>query len=57
MDATGEKEAAYRELAAADAEAGEAIAHHTARLKHLQDTLAQVGALAGPAGASLPPGV
>lgn len=44
VEATGEQEAAYRQLAAADAVAAEAIAQRTARLRLLQETLVQVGA-------------
>lgn len=43
VEATGAQETAYRELAAADAQAAEAIAQRTARLRQLQETLAQVG--------------
>ena len=41
-EATGERQAAYRDLAAADAAAAEAIAQRTARLAQLQETLVQV---------------
>lgn len=40
--ATGEQEAEYKELVAADAVAAEAIRQRTARLRQLQETLAQV---------------
>lgn len=43
LEATGTQDAAYRELAQADAAAGEAIAQRTARLRQLQQTLVQVG--------------
>lgn len=41
LDATGDQEAAYRELASADSEAAQAIEQRTARLRQLQQTLAQ----------------
>lgn len=44
QEATWEQEEAYQELAAADAEAADAIAQRTERLRHLQETLAQVPA-------------
>lgn len=47
VEATGEQEAAYRELATADAEAAAAIAQRTARLRRLQETLVQVGGRGG----------
>lgn len=43
VEDTGAQEAAFRELAAADAAAADAIAQRTARLRQLQETLAQVG--------------
>ncbi len=42
MDTTSGQDAVYRELAAADARAAKAIAQRTARLRQLQETLAQV---------------
>ena len=47
LEATGEQQAAYKELAAADAVAAAAIEQRTARLRQLQETLVQVGG-AGP---------
>lgn len=47
VEATGEQEAAFRELAAVDAETAAAIAQRTARLRQLQETLVQVGGHAG----------
>ncbi|PSC75832.1 flagellar associated [Micractinium conductrix] len=41
VEDTGAQEAAFRELAAADAAAADAIAQRTARLRQLQETLAQ----------------
>jgi hypothetical protein len=41
-EATGEQEDAYRQLAAADEEAAQAIAQRTARLRGLQQALVQV---------------
>jgi hypothetical protein len=43
LEATGEQQAAYKELAAADAVAAAAIEQRTARLRQLQETLVQVG--------------